>query len=282
MAFLEALKPEPAGPVVSGFLGDVLTTSTGVRPAGAARSHLYDDWYTHWSEKDVKVLLNVPLQDALEEFATHLERQTDALRGAHFQQLSFLEFWSRQSFFTCFQSTLADYWRGTASPFLNRTYARFCMSLPKIAKDQRQLLGDVYRRHYGLLATIPGTYADEPFIRTGRYLLKRRMARVLPASWRRGPFGGFDEIPLRMDMDCLHACGLEALWPINEARDRLARWLDVSLVDAAYQTAMATKADIRPLRKLQSVQALAYRLLDAPALGRKAVDGSVRPVGEHV
>jgi len=282
MAFLDALESEPVGPVVSGFLGDVLTTSTGVLPSASDRSQLYNQWYTHWSEKDVKMLLKVPVQDALEELATQLEGQVDALLGARFQKLSFLEFRSRQNFFTYFQLTLSDYWRGTASPFLNRAYARFCMSLPRIAKDQRQLLGDVYRRHYGRLATIPGTYGPEPFIRTGRYLLKRRIARLLPASLRSGPFGGFDEIPLRMDMDCLQASGLESLWPINEARDRLAQWLDVRQLDAVYQAAMASKADIRPLKKLQSVQALAYRLLGPPTVNRETVDDSARPVFERI
>ncbi len=63
-------------------------------------------------------------------------------------------------------------------------------------------------------------------------------------------------------MDSLQATGFEALWPISEARDRLAEWLDVSQIESAYQAMLSNREDIRPLRKLQSIQTLAYRLLD--------------------
>jgi hypothetical protein len=66
-----------------------------------------------------------------------------------------------------------------------------------------------------------------------------------------------------MDIECVQAHGWRALWPIQEARPRLAEWLDLSQVDLAYNAVMASKEDMRPLRKLQSVQALAYRLLDS-------------------
>lgn len=267
MAFLDALEREPAGPVLSGFIGDVLagdSVSDLVSLHSWPGSHqLNNEWYTHWSAKEVKNLLKVPVDDGLEEIAAEIKRQIDTVPGAWFQRLTLLELWNRQRFFTRFQSTLCDYSRGVATPFLDRAYARFCMSLPRTALDHRRLLGDVYRRHYGLLATIPGTYASEPFIPTGSYLLKRRISRSLPASLRQGPLRGFDDVPLRMDMDSVQATGQAALWPIYEVRERLAEWLDVSQLDGAYLTVMSSKEDIRPLRKLQSVQTLAYRLLDS-------------------
>jgi hypothetical protein len=50
------------------------------------------------------------------------------------------------------------------------------------------------------------------------------------------------------------------LWPINETRDQLDEWLDVRQIEQAYQDVMNNLDEIRPLRKLQSIQALAYRL----------------------
>lgn len=262
MSFLDALEREPAGPVLSGFLGDKLSGSNLIQPDPAGRCQLYNDWNTAWSVNEIRALMQVPVDDALEEITAAIQKQIDALPGNQFRKQSFLELWSRQRFFTGFQSTLCDYWRGGATPFLNRAYARFCMSLPRAALDHRRLLGDVYRRYYGLLATIPGTYANEPFIPTGRYLLKRRLARILPTSLQLGPLLGFNDAPLRMDVDCVQATGRASLWPLYEVRDRLAEWLDVSQLDAAYQAVMSSRDDIRPLRKLQSVQTLAYRLLD--------------------
>jgi len=65
-----------------------------------------------------------------------------------------------------------------------------------------------------------------------------------------------------MDIECVQANGWKALWPLEETRSRLPAWLDVSQVDEAYRAVMASKKDMRPLRKLQSVQALALQLLD--------------------
>jgi hypothetical protein len=268
MRFLDVLTSEKPGPVLSGFMGDPLAGSH-VRPLMSPRANtktyqLMPDDYSHWNCEEVNSLLRFPLQNELGKMIDEVERQTNAVSGARFQCIMVSDFWGRQRLFVQFHPILCDYLRGVATPFLNKAYARFCVSLPRVALQDRQLQSDMFRRHYGRLATIPGTYASEPFIRTGGYLLKQRIARVLPALLRRGPFKGFDDIPLRMDMDCLQAYGSKSLWPINEVRDKLAQWLDVSQLDAAYQAAMASKADIRPLRKLQSVQALAYRLLDTP------------------
>ena len=40
------------------------------------------------------------------------------LPGNWYTKRLFLEFWSRQRFFTNFQATLCDYWGGAATPFL--------------------------------------------------------------------------------------------------------------------------------------------------------------------
>jgi hypothetical protein len=128
--------------------------------------------------------------------------------------------------------------------------------------ENRHLLADVFRRYYGRLAVIPGTYASQPFILTGKYLLKHRIVEYLPASLHHGPFAGFDDVPLRMDIDCIQATGKDSLWPIYDAWDQLGEWLDVSQLEQAYQVVMSSAEDIRPLRKLQSVQTLAYRLLN--------------------
>ena len=53
---------------------------------------------------------------------------------------------------------------------MSRDYARFCLSIPRMALDNRQLLSGIFRRYHGRLAVIPGTYAQEPFIFTGKSL----------------------------------------------------------------------------------------------------------------
>jgi hypothetical protein len=259
MYFLDMLQNEPAGPLVSGFLGDQLS---GMNPIQCDNGYtIYKNpWYLHWDAEEVRNLLKFPVEDALQEIAEEVAREDKTLPGTRFFKDFYFAIRSRQRLFTSFQANLASYWRGVATPFVNRAYARFSMSLPRAVLENRKLLADVFRRYYGKLAAIPGTYASEPFIRTGRYILRHRIVQHLPAPLHHGPFAGFDDIPLRLDIDCIQATGKEALWPLFDSLQELSQWLDVSLLEREYQTVKRSNKDIRPLRRLQSVQTLAYRL----------------------
>jgi len=259
MAFLDAIHGEAPAPILTGFLGDVLTANPLFERA-AGPHQLYDEWLTHWRPSELRSLLRFPVGEPLEEMAA-LALSPPATPGTRFKRQVLSEVWSRQRLYTAFQSTLSDYWRGVATPFLSRAYARFCLSLPQPLLEDRRALADVYRRHYGKVAVIPGTYADEPLIRSGRYLLLRRVAQALPAVLRVGPLRGFRNGQPRMDMFAVQAHGWNALWPIQDARRQLADWMNLSKLDEAYAAVMADSGDIRPLRKLQSVQAFAHCLL---------------------
>lgn len=262
MAFYDASARSDTRPVVSGFLNDVLC-GVGGRETVPARGQLYDEWYGHWTIDELRRLLCVPLDDALDELSHEIEVQLSARGGAGFQQDMAIEIWNRCPLFAGFQVTLADYWRGVAVPFLNRAFARFCFSLPLVAVDDRRLLREVFRTFYPTVAAIPGTYGQEPMLRTGSYLVSRRVALMLPRSWRKGPLSVFSGVHPRMDCDALRASGPAALWPIPQAEHALAEWLDVKQLGPLYDRAVSPAKDYRALRRLQSVQTLAYRLIDA-------------------
>jgi hypothetical protein len=265
MAFLDRLASEPPAPIISGFVGDVLT-GDGVKDlvvvhAGRRSYQLEDDWYCHWTAEEVRSHARFPLTEALEANAEEYQKQIASYPGAFFQKLLLLELRNRQARFTGFHTILSDYWRGVASPFMNRAYARFCLSVPRAALDDRRLLSGVFRRYYGRLAVIPGTYAPNPFILTGKYLLLRKLAGMLAPAFHRGPLKGFGNVQLRMDIHSVQFSGAEALWSLFEAREKLSNWLDFSQLERDFQTIMKSDEDIRPLRRLQSAQTLAYRLL---------------------
>jgi hypothetical protein len=266
MAFLDLIKGEPKGSILSGFIGDTLTGDgiEDVEPVHlrAENYQLSVDWYSNWHADQLRAVFNISLKDALQANDSKYKSLIRDLQGAFFQKMMFLELWNRQRSFTSFQSTLADYWRGVVNPFMDRSYVRFCMSLPRAALDNRRLLGDVYRRYYGRLAVIPGTYANEPMILTGRYLLNRRVAKRLPKSLRRGLFAGYENIQLRMDIESIQASGKTSLWPLFKTTEQLSNWLDINQLERDYQTLVKSKKDIKPLRRLQSVQTLAYRLIN--------------------
>lgn len=266
MNFLDELKDEPSGPMLSGLIGDtlagdVVSELSELHRSRKAVDQVGSDWYVFWKSDELRSLMKVAIDEAVETSVTEIKKIMDNVPGAYYQKLQFLELWGRQHLFTSYQATLLDYWRGAATPFLNRTYARFCLSLPRAILDDRHLQGYVFRRYYGRLAVIPGTYAKDPFILTGKYLLKKRMADVLPSSLHIGSLKGFANKPLRMDIESIQTCGRRALWPLFEATEQLSKWLDVNQLERDFQMLMRTKEDVLPLRRLQSAQTLAYRLL---------------------
>jgi len=98
-------------------------------------------------------------------------------------------------------------------------------------------------------------------LRTGRYLLARRLAERVPPAWRKGPLRFFGAVDPRMDCDALRAAGHDGLWPIPEVERQLSDWLDVGQLAPLYDRAVSGARDYRALRRLQSVQTLAYRLI---------------------
>jgi len=264
MAFLNEIRSEQSSSIISGYIGDVLAGDSVKdlsKVHSAKRSYqLEGDWYCHWTADEVRSHAKFSFEDALEANADQFKKQIETLPGAWYQKLQFLELWNRQRFFTSFQSIISDYWHGVANPFMNREYASFCMSLPRVALDNRRLLADVFRRYYGRLAVIPGTYAQEPYILTGRYLILRKMANVLPPAFHRGPLRGLGNVQLRMDIASLQSSGRDALQPLFRVLDRLSEWVDINQLEQDYQTVMKSDKDMRPLRRLQSIQALAHRL----------------------
>jgi hypothetical protein len=259
MSFLDELKGEPEAPMLNGFIGDVLTgdgLNTQIALHATPRYQIGSEWYCDWTSDLLMAAAKFPIMDTLEANGANIKEQIESFPGARFQKLIYLELWNRQRLFTSFLSTVMDYWRGVANPYLNRPYARFCLSLPRPALDNRKLLGDVFKRYYGRLAVIPGSYGKEPYILTGKYLLKRRVVNKLPSSLRR-LVKGMDYLHIGVDFEPLQAYGKDSLWPLFEVWDQVAEWLDMSQVEKDFQAVMSSRDDSRPLRRLQATQTFA-------------------------
>jgi hypothetical protein len=262
--FLEAIKQTPPAPIASGFIGDCLggydvRFQTELHHPGDRYYFSHPTVYLHYEEQDLKNLLRVPIDAAMEQIKDQIVAEKNAIDGPWFQKLRFVTLWGRQNHFTYFQSMLCDYWRGVGAPYLDREYARFCLSLPRIALDDRRMQIEMMKRFYPRVMDIGGTYAPEPGILTGSYLLKRRAARKLPhflVSLLLPEFTATKNI--KTDITSLRACGEKAIWPIPEKAALLAEWMDMEQINKTYQEAVG--GDIRAVRRLQSVQSFAYRL----------------------
>jgi hypothetical protein len=118
----------------------------------------------------------------------------------------------------------------------------------------------MFRKYYNDLAAIPGTYGKEPISITGQYLLKKRIANNIPHQLLIGPFGQFKSLRLYYDPDNVRKHGRKALWPIDEAWNLLDEWFDLNILMHEYNKALS--GDVDSIRKLQPIQAFAFRLLN--------------------
>lgn len=264
MPFLEALRAYPEGKIVSGFIGECLA---GYDVRFQAKHFQTPDskYYTHptgyviWKIQELKSLFKFPIDDALEQIACQLVEEKSRKSGPEFQRIRFLTLWGRQNHFTYFQSMLSDAWRGVATPYLNRAYARFALSLPRAVLDDRRLQIEMMRRYYPKIMDIGGTYANEPAVLSGTYLLSRRLAKRLPRALIARLLPEFTaEKNIKTDITSLQHSQKKAIWPIPETGPALANWLNMGEVEKAYQTALG--GSIHAVRQLQSIQAFAYRL----------------------
>jgi hypothetical protein len=265
MPFLDALRSEGSARIVSGYLGDTLAGydihfQTPFHKPDTRTYQTVEDGYLHWKVNEIGKLLKMDTSEALEKIATEIDSARTLMPGPWYQRIRFLTLWGRQRHFTYFQTKLEDYWFGAETPYLNRSYARFCLSLPRAALDHRTLQGEMLKRYYGKIAVIPGSFSPEPLVTSGRYLLTRRIMRALPASLRKGPFRDFSLVPLSRDAVSVRTSGDAAIWPIRETWKQLGDWMDLDLIEQEYQAALA--GNIKSVRKLQSIQTLAFRLMD--------------------
>lgn len=265
MPFLDATLAEVSAPYLLGFIGECLAGfdvrfQTLLHSSSERIYQINPDNFTRWLPNEVRSLLKIPMDDALEEVAMEIQKCSNSVSGPWFQRLRFLTLWSRQRFFTNFQSILCAYWQGVATPYMDRAYARFCLSLPRAVLEERRLQADVFRRYYPKMAAIPGTYGGNPYILKGDYVLKRRVARTIPKPFRRGPIKTYavNSNPRSWDQECLLANSYAALQPIREVREQLSDWLDINIIDNTYEAAI--KGDRKALMKLKAVQPFALGL----------------------
>jgi hypothetical protein len=97
-------------------------------------------------------------------------------------------------------------------------------------------------------------------VATGKYLMQQRIAKRLPMFLRRHLKGSVN-VAISVDTAPTQAYGKDSLWPLFDVLDQLGEWLDTDQLKRDYDQIMRSKADSRPLRRLQAVQTIATRFL---------------------
>lgn len=261
VSFLKEIAPL-ARPIATGFIGDPLAgaqTAIMMQPVAATALDRMLAKSRMWPPAEAAALFRAGGEDAFAAVKEELQRQYDEVPGEAYQKIWFLFWWNHVFGFSSYQPTMYDYWLGVATPYLNVDCGRFTLSLPRAALDGRRLQADVMRRYYPTLARIPGTYGQWPYLLTGRYILKHRLATMLPRGLKVGPLREFSPAPNTADQQCIRDGGAAAVWPLREAWDRLAGYFDMDRVEGAIRA--AGEGDLAAVCKLESLQPIAYRLL---------------------
>jgi hypothetical protein len=127
-----------------------------------------------------------------------------------------VDFRNRQRRFIAYQPMLYDYHSRAFAPFLDRTYAQFYMSLSQEMLVERRLQRAMFKRYWGGLDSLPGTYhTDDKKVRSrqtiktllqksGLWACATRCMRLM--GRRANTFG----------LDALNEGGWPAVYPIAE------------------------------------------------------------------
>jgi hypothetical protein len=261
MSFLKGLGQSPA-PLVHGYMGDPLA---GNHIDGLERGEGLSDGsaplspsWGLWTRAEIEALVREPLADAFENVLAARRALAESLPGPRYKRLMLLDAWLRQHRLISYQPTMYDYWRGVVTPFLSADYARFWLSLPRAALDDRRLQKAMLVERFPELATIAGTFSTYPLTPSESYVWKRSLATRLPVRLRRGPLREFHTPHRVLDTLALQSGGRAALWPLDASRRELGEIVDLSVVEATISAAFA--GDLRAYLKLSALQALALWL----------------------
>jgi hypothetical protein len=263
MPFLATLDGKESAPILQGYMGDPLA---GNHVLGLISTHNRSDEVkpvtangVHWPLNSLNKLLPSPYtQETLELVRNKTTEEIEQIPGAWYQRLMFLDFWNRQRLFVYYQSMMYDYYRGVATPFFNRNYAQFCLSLPRLALEGRRLQKEMLRRYYPTIATIGGTFGD-PLVQSRFYLAKKAVAQRLPRFLCKGSFQEFSPAGNTIQINALRKFGGQALWPLNKVRQSLGDWFNLDVLEKTYQDAAA--GDEIAYNRLRPIQAIAWHFV---------------------
>jgi hypothetical protein len=261
MPFLEAIRDVPE-PIVTGFIGDPHggAQTAGMAPGDRTMLRRFTDKWHMWTVDELRQAMRAGIDGALEEIEAELQRQYDAAPGAHFQKLWMVFEHNHVFGFSYYQPMMYEYWKGVGTPFVDRDLARFTLSLPRTALEDRRLQAEMFKRRLPKMAALPVSFLGMPFKLTKEYLFGRGLAETLPRALRRGPLRLFNPVRNTVDQDAIRAGGRASLWPIYEAWEHLGEWIDTAAVARAHDAAAA--GDLQAVNRLEAVQTLALRLLD--------------------
>jgi hypothetical protein len=165
--------------------------------------------------------------------------------------------WNRQARYTSYQPTMYSYYGLERSPFMNRDYARFCLSLPPELLRKRKLQIEMLEKYWPKQFAIGGTSMPLSGLKRKWHGLRYRVAERLP--WRIRPIMGVTGV-FRMGLDCVSHSKRHAFPCISAAPADVTPLRGKPILEAVRSAIGGSGKD---LLRVLAVQPVIYRLCES-------------------
>lgn len=252
--------------IVSGLMGDPLVGSHHkvLLSAGASKPLAsLASLGVMASKTQVGKMLGRPqkVEKRLNELNELLHEEMKTYRGGRFQKLFYLDTWTRQSRFVTYQAQMYDYYNGVTAPFVDKKYARFCLSLPLTLLGGRKLQKAYVVKRFPELAKISGTFGPPPLLSLG-YRSKMVIRNLLSKSI---PLGTQIKMGLADESNLIQSKAIEesrekSFWPLGEYNKDGVGPFDANRVRYLVEQVLSKKNNEVAYNQLRSIQAVLYRI----------------------
>lgn len=201
--FLEQIKGR-RGVIPNGFYGNNM--AGGDHPNDCLfqpRKGLFERYCgygTYWDRESLAQLLDFDPNPYFSEMEALLQEQIRLVQDwPEYQQMNCIDMWNRQARYASYQPAMYSYYGLERSPFMQRDYARFCMSLPAELLRKRKLQIEMLKRYRPAEFAIGGSFRPRKGFERKWHGLRYRIADKLPAGLR--PILGVTSV-FRLGLDC--------------------------------------------------------------------------------
>ncbi len=245
------------GVIPDGFYGNNMAggnhPSEGLLTRGVSYSESFQRGYpVYWSPADLSRVLTIDVSATFAEIEDLLATQVDSVRERSFyQQRNVLDMWNRQRRFVFYQPMMYDYFKRGICPFMDRAYARFCLSLPRTVLEKRRLQRDMLARYWPWAATICCSFDQVPMVPSRRGMLFEIVQGFLRQT-------GIKRFPPYPDHPCVVRDGWQAFPAMRQMFTRDGLFRVQPLTDALQGALQGSSNDYY---KLAALQAVAHRMI---------------------
>jgi hypothetical protein len=211
----------------------------------------------YWDSSSLEELLGFNLEPYKEEIEQIFQSQLiKVVDWPNYQKMNIVDLWNRQKRFIYYQPEMYNYFGKERSPFMQRDYARFCMSLPDTFLWKRNLQIEMLEKYWPAMGRIGSTFTQRKGIDRKWHGLRQTIAEHLPKEIR--PLVGITSVNL-MSIDCIRQRGMDVFFPISNRID-LIDVINTKVVGRIVQSAL--KGSKRDYMKIVAIQPIIYRLLN--------------------